>query len=246
LKPNALVAVDRRDRALGAGDVERDLGRVHLEGEIDVELLEGLEDRAEALGEIGEAGIPIRLRGRREGVDRVPDGRAGEAVDDRGKVVLGAVAAGLGVEERARGLGRGDHLLGGPLAHALGVAVAPDVGRQDGLVALVDVVADRLADEVAGDGVAGQAVVLEERPLVVDVFLARGGGIDIEVVAPAGELDTIVAHLLDERGEFFEGEVGPLAGEQGDGTGHGCDGAGSVNRYRAVGGGAGGAVAAGV
>jgi hypothetical protein len=42
----------------GGGDVERDLGRVHLEGEVDVDLVEGVEDRVRALGEVGEAGLP--------------------------------------------------------------------------------------------------------------------------------------------------------------------------------------------
>ena len=28
-------------------------------------------------------------------------------------------------------------------------------------------------------------------------------------------------HLLNERGEFFERNIGPLAGEEGDGSGHG-------------------------
>ncbi len=45
------------------------------------------------------------------------------------------------------------HLLGGPLAHPFGVAVTPDVGGQDGLVALVDQVADGLPDQVVADGV---------------------------------------------------------------------------------------------
>jgi hypothetical protein len=82
VEAETLVALDRRDRALRRGDVERDLGRVHLEGEVHVELVVGLEDRAEALGEVGEAAlVPILLRGRREGVERVPDRGAGEAVD---------------------------------------------------------------------------------------------------------------------------------------------------------------------
>jgi hypothetical protein len=54
----------------------------------------------------------------------------------------------------------------------------------------------------------------------VDVFLGTGGGIDVEVVAPAGEFDAVVAHALGERREFFEGKIGPLAGEEGDGTWH--------------------------
>jgi hypothetical protein len=36
------------------------------------------------------------------------------------------------------------------------------------------------------------------------------GGIDIEVVAPAGEFDAVVAHLLDERSEFFEAKGRPI------------------------------------
>ena len=87
-------------------------------------------------------------------------------------------------------------------------------------MAFVDAVADRLAHEVVGDRVAGEPVVFEHRPFVVDVFLGICGGIDVEVVAPAGEFDAVVAHFFDERGEFFEGQVGPLAGEQGDGTWH--------------------------
>jgi hypothetical protein len=209
----------RVDRLLGARDVEGDLGRVHLEGEIDVRAVERLEDRAEAFAEISKAGVPVGLGRRREGVDRVPDRRAGETVDDGGKLV-GFAAAGLGVEEEAGGLGGGDHLLGGPLAHALGLAVAPHVGREDRLVAGVDVVADGLADEVARNGVAGQAVRPEKRPFFMDVFLRAHRGVDVEVIAPAGELHAVVAHFPDERGEFFKGQVGPLAGEEGDWSRH--------------------------
>ena len=107
------------------------------------------------------------------------------------------------------------------LDHALGLTVAPHNGREDGLVAFVDVVADRLADEVAGDGVAGEAVVLELGPLVVDVFLARGGGIDVEVVAPAGEFHAFVAHGFDLGQELGDLEVGPLAGGQSGEAGSG-------------------------
>ena len=88
-------------------------------------------------------------------------------------------------------------------------------------VPLVDAIRHGLADEVGGDGVAGEAVVLEELPLLVDVFFTGYSGVGIEVVAPAGELEAVVAHFFRERGEFFEGKIGPLAGEQGDGAWHG-------------------------
>src|SRR5690606_37211725 len=44
--------------------------------------------------------------------------------------------------------------------------------------------------------------------------------IHVEVVAPAGEFETVVAHFIGERREFFEREVGPLAGEEGYRSGH--------------------------
>ena len=85
-------------------------------------------------------------------------------------------------------------------------------------MALIDEVAHGLADEVAGDGVTGQAVVREELPALLHVSLTGGGGVHIEVVAPAGEFEAIVAHFIGERREFFEREVGPLAGEECDGA----------------------------
>ena len=220
IEAEALVALDGGDGALGRGDVEGDLGRVNFEAEVHVGLVEGVEDRAEALAEVGETGVPVGLRSRREGVDRVPDAGPGEAVDD-GREGVAALAAGLRVEEGAGGLGGEGEFLRGALAHALGIAVAPDVGRENGLVALVDAVADGLADEVVGNRVAGEAVVLEERPFVVDVFFGGDGGLDVEVVAPAGELEAVVTHFFGEGGELGEGKVGPLAGEEGDGAGHG-------------------------
>ena len=63
-------------------------------------------------------------------------------------IAIAAAAAGLGVEEGAGGLCGERQLVGGALAHALGIAVAPDRIRDDTLVAVVDVVADRLDEEV--------------------------------------------------------------------------------------------------
>ena len=74
-------------------------------------------------------------------------------------------------------------------------------------------VTNGLADEVARDREAGEAVVSEEFPFFADVGFRRSGLIDIEVVAPAGEFDAVVAHFFDKRGEVGECEVGPLAGE---------------------------------
>jgi hypothetical protein len=80
-------------------------------------------------------------------------------------------------------------------------------------VARVDRIANRLADEVVRDREAREAVVGEKFPAFSGVRLRSGGLINIEVVAPASEFDAVVAHTFDERGEFGERQVGPLAGE---------------------------------
>ena len=80
----------------------------------------------------------------------MPDRRAGEAVDDV-DAELRAPRARVSVIPSARAP-----------AHALRIAVAPDVGRQDRLVALVDPVAHGLADEVVADRPALQPVALEQ------------------------------------------------------------------------------------
>ena len=77
----APVLADRGERALHRDDIEGDLGRVDFQREVDIDFIEDVEDRRPARGKVGEALVPIRLRGRREGVDRVPDRRSGKTGD---------------------------------------------------------------------------------------------------------------------------------------------------------------------
>jgi len=63
VEAEALVVADGVERALGGGDVEGDLGRVHFEAEVDVILLEGLEDGLPALGEIVVTLLQVGLVG---------------------------------------------------------------------------------------------------------------------------------------------------------------------------------------
>jgi hypothetical protein len=44
------------------------------------------------------------------------------------------------------------------------------------------------------------------------------GLLDIEVITPTGEFESIVVKRFGLPGKDIEGEVGPLAGEQGNGA----------------------------
>ena len=120
------------------------------------------------------------------------------------------------------GDGGGDGLfLRSPLTHAFRIAVAPNVLGQDRLVSLVDLVAHRLTDEVRRDRVAVESVCLKNVPLLLTVVVLRVRALDVEVIAPASELEAFIAEALGFLREDFEGQVGPLASEQADGAGHG-------------------------
>jgi len=69
-------------------------------------------------------------------------------------------------------------------------------------VPFVDRVAHRLPDEVVGQGLAREPVVGEQLPLFPDVAVVHG--IDVEMVAPAGEFDAVIAHALRERRELLK------------------------------------------
>ena len=84
----------------------------------------------------------------------------------------------------------------------------------------VDRIGDALADEMRADRPAAEAVPLEQVALRLHVVRLGDRPVDLEVVAPAGELDAVEAPLLQLADEQLERQVGPLAGEQGDGTCH--------------------------
>ncbi len=85
---------------------------------------------------------------------------------------------------------------------------------------LVDPVAHRLPDEMRADRPDVQMVALEDllaRAAVVRVLQRL---VDLEVIAPAGELETVEAPRAGLGCEVFDRQVGPLAGEERDGAGH--------------------------
>ena len=85
----------------------------------------------------------------------------------------------------------------------------------------IDPVTNRLAHEVVGDREGAQAVVAEQLPLAPHVAVVGERLLDLEVVAPARQLQAVVAIEFCFLTNCFQGKVGPLAGKQGNWTWHG-------------------------
>ena len=222
VEPEVPVILHGGECAPGGGDIERDFGRMYLEREIDVELRERIEYRPPSRGEIGEAGIDIAGQIRREGVDPAPDAGAGKSVHD-GAPRPGEVSFDRRrrhVEEASRGFGGVDHFLRRAAPHAFGITVSPDMRGYDRSMPGIDPVAHRLADQMIADREAGKTVIPEQLPLRPDIPPLPERATDVEVIAPAGQLEPVIAPRLRFGGEGFERKVGPLTGEQRDGTGH--------------------------
>jgi len=114
---------------------------VYLQREIHIFFFESSQDGREAFAEIVEAFLPVFLVGGREGIDAVPDAAAGEAVDHRGETrnraqrlgstELAEVCRGSCIEEQPSCFSGVDHALGGSLADAFGIAIAPHFRGKD-------------------------------------------------------------------------------------------------------------------
>jgi hypothetical protein len=73
---------------------------------------------------------------------------------------------------------------------------------------------------MAGDGEHRQAVAVEDLAAALHVRGVGDGLVDLEVVAPAGDLEAVVPPLRGLAGDLLEREIGELAGEEGDGAWH--------------------------
>jgi hypothetical protein len=63
-------------------------------------------------------------------------------------------------------------------------------------------------------------MLVEDIPARLDVAVVLQGLVHLEVVAPAGDLDAVVAKGLGFLAKCVKGQVGPLAAEEGDWSGH--------------------------
>ena len=76
---------------------------------------------------------------------------------------------------------------------------------------LVNIITDRLADQVVRDRVGRQAMLGEDFPASGAITIVADGLAHLEVVAPAGELDAIVAKLVGLLAHGLKGQVCPLS-----------------------------------
>ncbi len=177
--------------------------RVHLVREPHPHLVKHIQNRIPAVREVLIPGVD-RLGGhRREHRHILPDGRPGEPHH--------------GLHPQRGGEPGGVlHFLRGALPHPLGIAVAPHNIRQDVPVPLIDgIIAYRLALQMVGDGVNLEPVLLQDVAAALDVLLVIPPP-RVQMVAPAGNLQTVIPPLRSKARHFLERQVGPLAGEQGD------------------------------
>ncbi len=95
--------------------------------------------------------------------------------------------------------------------HAGRIAVAPDVLRQDRLMAQVDRIQNGLADQVIAEREHLQAVLGQRLPLTLAVAGIGHRLGDLEVVAVAAEFESVEAEILGLGRQRFQRQVGPLA-----------------------------------
>ena len=81
---------------------------------------------------------------------------------------------------------------------------------------LVDPIGHSLAHQVVADGKALQTVFVEDVPTALNVVIVLHGLVNFEMIAPAGDLDAVVAKRFSLLAEGVKGQIGPLAAEKSD------------------------------
>ena len=88
---------------------------------------------------------------------------------------------------------------------------------------LIDRIADRLAHEVRAEREAPETLAFEQLSAGPPVVRIGDRGSHVEVVAPAGELEPLVAPGRGTRCELRKWKIGPLPGEESQRPSHGRD-----------------------
>ena len=177
----ARMVVQPLEEHLEGDAVDQVLAGVELIADVHAMLVEGVEQRLPAPGELVEGLLDEARRARRPGIDEGPGERTGE----------GDVA---GEPHVLRGLGGELHLLLAPGAAVLRLAV--DGGGGEGIEALVigRMHGDELALQMRGKFGDLDAIGAGHTQHLIGIGLGLGGLLQVEEAAvPAGDLDALVA-----------------------------------------------------
>ena len=82
------------------------------------------------------------------------------------------------------------------------------------MVPFIDQVTDRLSNQMVGNRVADHVIFLEKFPTTFDVTFLIECPPNVKVIAPTGEFNSVIAHILYLGQKIGEREIGPLAGEE--------------------------------
>ena len=162
------------NRAFRRNDVKRNLGGMHLQSELDSDFVKYVKDRIPAVREVFKAGIDLPRVIRWERVEEMPDGAAGEAVNDVHAEFCG-------------GAGRVFHLFRGAFLNAARFAVAPHIFRHDALVPGINVIADCLSDEVIAHRPDFEPIFGEQLVPTLAVSVLGECLVYLKMISPAGE-----------------------------------------------------------
>jgi hypothetical protein len=70
------------------------------------------------------------------------------------------------------------------------------------------------------DGITFQAILLQDGPAIGEVGIIAQSALDVEMVTPAGELETVVAKVCHFLAQVLEWDIPPLAAGDGNGMRH--------------------------
>src|SRR6185436_17880803 len=97
---------------------------------------------------------------------------------------------------------------------------APDVFRQPRLMEPGDGIADGLTDALVVDDGNDEIVPGEEVELFLTVVVLAEGALHLAVIAPAGQLQPLIARLAGLDDQLLQRQVRPRTAAQDDGSGH--------------------------
>src|SRR5258708_1057714 len=192
-------AIDSLQRLFGGVNIVSDFSRVNFKGEFDADFFKNIHDGVKASSEFAVACIDHFISGRREAVEQMREGAAGETIQD------------LDGKFRGRSC-RVHEFLTGALADAFWIAIAPDAWRENALVPLVNNgITNRLPNQVIADCITLQAVFVPNVPTEFYIFIVGKHPVDFQVIAPAGQFEAVIAPRSGFLRNFVKGEVGPLS-----------------------------------